>query len=112
MAIEPAEDLMGSLDQWLKLAPRPRARDSGDQWDVFLSYRSVSRPWVVALYDVLRQCDYQVFLDQYCLSADDRLDASLARHLQHSASGVLLWSARSEDSAWCQKEYTAFGQLE
>ena len=103
---------MGSLDEWLKLAPKPRPRNAGDQWDVFLSYRSVSRPWVIALYDALRQRDYQVFLDQYSLSAADRLEASLERHLQQSGSGVLIWSSRSEDSEWCQKERIAFSQLE
>jgi TIR domain len=103
---------MGSLDEWLRLAPQPRPRAAGDQWDVFLSYRSVSRPWVIALYDVLRQREYQTFLDQYALSAADRLEASLERHMQQSASGVLIWSSRSEDSEWCEKERTALAQLE
>lgn len=98
--------------KWLKLAPQPHPRAAGDQWDVFLSYRSVSRPSAMALYDVLRQRDYQVFLDQYSLSAADRLEASLERHLQQSASGVMIWSSRSEDSKWCQEERTAFSQLE
>ena len=103
---------MSSLDEWLKLAPNPRARDAGDQWDVFLSYRSVSRPWVIALYDVLRLRDYQVFVDQYSLSAADRLEISLERHMQQSAAGVLIWSNRSEDSEWCEMERTALSQLE
>jgi hypothetical protein len=102
---------MNSLDQWLALAPRAPLRGGGDEWDVFLSYRSLSRPWVLAFYDVLRQLDYQPFLDQYVLSADARLSATLQQHLQRSASGVLIWSAGSEDSEWCQKELTAFEQL-
>jgi hypothetical protein len=104
--------IMKSLERWLALAPRTPLRGVGDQWDVFLSYRSVGRPWVLALYDVLRQLGYQVFLDQYVLSADDRLGATLEQHLQQSATGILIWSARSEDSEWCKREYQAFEQLE
>jgi tetratricopeptide (TPR) repeat protein len=103
---------MKSLERWLALAPHSPLRSATDQWDVFLSYRSVSRRWVLALYDVLRQLDYQVFLDQYVLSADNRLGAALQQHLQQSGSGVLIWSARSEDSEWCQKELAAFEQME
>ena len=34
---------------------------------MFLSYRSVDRLWVLGLYDVLKELDYEVFLDQVVL---------------------------------------------
>jgi tetratricopeptide (TPR) repeat protein len=103
---------MTSVAEWMKLAPKPRPRANGEQWDVFVSYRSVSRLWATALYDALRQCDYHVFLDQYCLCADDRLNATLAHHMSQSAAGVLVWSPESADSEWCKKEFNALEQLE
>lgn len=103
---------MSTVDQWLEIAPKPLARAAGKQWDVFLSYRSVSRRWVLSLYDILRQLGYQVFLDQFVLDPSQRLVRALEQNLQKSQSGVLLWSSRSEDSDWCQKEYEAFEQLE
>jgi hypothetical protein len=56
-------------DQWLDLAPKPGALAAGRQWHVFLSYRSVNRPWVLALYDVLNVLGCKVFLDQSVLTA-------------------------------------------
>jgi hypothetical protein len=56
-------------DTWLDLAPKPGPLPAGKQWHVFLSYRSVNRPWVLALYDVLNVLGYKVFLDQYVLTA-------------------------------------------
>src|SRR5262245_28137418 len=46
-------------DKWLDLAPRPGPLPAGKQWHVFLSYRSVNRPWVLALYDVLNVLGYK-----------------------------------------------------
>ena len=53
-------------DRWLDLAPKPGPLPAGKQWHVFLSYRSVNRPWVLALYDILNVLGYKIFLDQYC----------------------------------------------
>jgi TIR domain len=103
---------MGSVDRWLEIAPQPVSRAPGRQWDIFLSYRSISRPWVLSLYDLLRQLGYQVFLDQFVLDPSQRLVRALEQNLQKSQSGVFLWSSRSEDSEWCQKEYEAFEQME
>ena len=50
------------------LAPRGPINASDDKWDVFLSYRSVNRPWVLRLYDQLRHLDYEVFMDQFVQS--------------------------------------------
>ncbi|CAH2402737.1 toll/interleukin-1 receptor domain-containing protein [Mesorhizobium escarrei] len=56
-------------------APRPLA--DGEQWNVFLSYRSANRPRVMNLYDVLRRYGHKVFLDQCVLVAGDQLIARL-----------------------------------
>lgn len=97
---------------FLSLAPKGPLKSDADRWDVFLSYRSVSRPWVLALYDVLRQLGYEVFMDQYVLAANNPLTQTLEENLQASATGVLIWSHQSEDSQWCRKEYEALDRLE
>ena len=93
------------LDEWLQYAPSPPELEPGQNWHVFLSYRSVHRPWVIQLYDLLRDLNFKVFLDQYVLKASDNLVGSLEEGLYKSASAVLIWSAATEDSKWCQKEY-------
>lgn len=40
-------------DNWLDLAPKPPPLPAEKLWHVFISYRSVNRLWVLALYDVL-----------------------------------------------------------
>lgn len=101
-----------ALDEWLALAPSPAPLPAGFEWHVFLSYRSSDRHWALALYDVLTQLGYAVFLDQFVLNAGAALPSSLERHLERSQSGVLVWSSRTEDSAWCQREYNAFVTLQ
>ena len=73
--------------EWLKLAPPPGPLPEGKKWHVFLSYRSVHRPWVLQLYDVLKDLGYEVFLDQYVLSAADRLVRTLAQWQARIARG-------------------------
>ena len=99
---------MGQLEEWLKLAPVPGPLKAGRKWHVFLSYRSTERKWALALYDVLTQLKYQVFMDQFVLVAGEALASSIGENLEASESGVLVWSTRSEDSAWCKKEYNSF----
>jgi hypothetical protein len=94
---------------WTDLAPAPPPLPDGKTWHVFISYRSLSRPWVLALYDILNGLDYSVFLDQYVLTAAAPLALSLGEALDRSASAVLVWSSRFEDSTWCKQEY---GKLE
>ena len=92
-------------DQWLDLAPAPEALPAGKDWHVFLSYRSVNRPWVLALYDILNGLGYKVFLDQYVLTAASSLAVSLGEALDASQSAVMIWSGFFEDSAWCKQEF-------
>lgn len=94
------------------LAPRGPIKGPNDKWDVFLSYRSVNRPWVLRLYDQLRYLGYEVFMDQFVLTTADGLEDQLEQNLRRSATGVLIWSQRSEDSVYCGKELKALSLLE
>lgn len=96
------------MEEFLKLAPEPWPLETGHQWHVFLSYRSTERKWVLALYDILTKLNYQVFMDQFVLVAGEGLATALGENLRASESGVLVWSPRNEDSAWCKKEYNTF----
>jgi hypothetical protein len=91
--------------EWSKFVPKPRPLGDGEKWNVFLSYRSVNRPWVMNLYDVLRGYGHQVFLDQCVLAAGDELIPRLEDALEKSQSGVLVWSAATRDSTWVKREY-------
>lgn len=93
------------LTGWFKLAPPPRPLTGGDQWNVFLSYRSVDRAWTLTLYDVLTQHGYRVFIDQCELRPGDELTTRLQEALQTSQAGVLIWSSATSDSSWVNREY-------
>jgi hypothetical protein len=94
-------------DEWLQFAPKPPELTGDRKWHVFLSYRSVHRPWVIQLHDVLRHLGFEVFLDQYVLAASSTLISGLAEGLEKSASGILVWSTAAQDSEWCKKECDA-----
>jgi hypothetical protein len=80
------------------LAPAPRRLKNGEQWNVFLSCRSVNRPWVINLYDVLREQKHEMFLDQVAVRGGFELRRQLQEALVSSQSGVLVWSKSSVDS--------------
>lgn len=92
-------------EEWLQYAPKPNALLDGQQWNVFLSYRSVNRGWVLNLYDVLAELGFKVFLDQYVLKPGDSLVRVLEDGLQSSQAGVLIWSNAAKDSEWVRNEY-------
>src|SRR5262249_2225476 len=102
---------MDDINDWLKLAPQPAPLEPGRKWHVFLSYRSSERAWVLSLYDILRQLDYSVFMDQFVLPSGAPLARSLGKNLEASQAGILIWSPRSEESQWCQDEYDSFVTL-
>ncbi len=91
--------------EWLKFAPKPDALEEGQRWNVFLSYRSINRGWVLNLYDVLTELGFKVFLDQYVLKSGDSLVRSLEDALESSQSGILVWSNAAKDSEWVRNEY-------
>ena len=102
---------MAIAAEWLKHAPKPRALTGTDRWNVFLSYRSVNRAWVLNLYDVLRELGHKVFLDQTALKPGDQLVKELQDALTTSQAGILIWSSASQDSEWVQREYQTLEQL-
>ncbi len=92
-------------NEWMKFSPKPRELTRNDQWNVFLSYRSINRSWVLSLYDVLKEHGHKVFLDQYVLKAGDSLISGLENALETSQSGVLIWSSATRESDWVKREY-------
>jgi tetratricopeptide (TPR) repeat protein len=102
---------MPIASEWLKYAPKPRALSGTDRWNVFLSYRSVNRAWVLNLYDVLRELGHKVFLDQVALKPGDHLVKELQDALKTSQAGILIWSSATQDSEWVQREYQTLERL-
>jgi tetratricopeptide (TPR) repeat protein len=96
---------MGLPSEWLKFAPNPRPLTGDDKWNVFLSYRSVSRSWVLHLYDVLQGLGHKVFIDQRVLKAGDPLAKELEDALDASQAGILIWTNATRDSEWVRREY-------
>jgi len=92
-------------NEWMKFAPEPLPLNQEDKWNVFLSYRSVNRRWVLNLYDILRELGHKVFLDQCALKIGDVLIRELQNALSASQAGILIWSKDSRDSEWVQREY-------
>jgi len=107
MASSPAQ----SLDDWFKLAPPPRPLTGDQQWNVFLSYRSVDRAWTLNLYDVLRRHGHKVYIDQTALPAGSQLMMRLQDALQNSQAGVLIWSQATSDSKWVANEYQVLDRM-
>jgi TIR domain-containing protein/tetratricopeptide repeat protein len=99
-------------DNWIDLAPKPDGLAPGKTWHVFISYRSLSRPWALALYDILNGLGYKIFLDQYVLTAAAPLARSLSEALSASQSAILVWSGKYEDSEWCKKEFSTLETME
>jgi hypothetical protein len=102
---------MNFPDEWAKFTPKPREFTGDDQWNVFLSYRSTNRSWVLNLFDVLREQGHKVFLDQCVLKAGDELTKRLEEALKTSQAGILIWSAATRDSDWVAREYQVMERL-
>lgn len=92
------------MNYWIEHCEPPRPRPEGVKWDVFISYRSLDRVWTMTLYDMLTQCGYTVFMDQFVLVPGQGLASQLGKNLESSASGVLIWSKRTADSKWVENE--------
>lgn len=98
-------------EQWLAFAPRPEPLRARKKYHVFISYRSVNRVWAINLYDVLRGCGHEVFLDQSALVMGGSLAGQLQEGLQQSQAGILIWSNATADSRWVQREYETMERL-
>ena len=94
-----------SEPSWTDLAPKAEEPAEGKKWNVFLSYRSVNRPWVLNLYDQLRARGNEVFLDQVVLKGGAKLISTLRKNLRLSQAGILIWSKAAKDSEWVENEY-------
>ena len=103
-------DLTQLVGQWLQYAPKPPPQGE-NVYDAFISYRSADRAWAMALYDVLKLAGWQAFLDQYDLVPGTNLETSLTEALEASSAGVILWSSRTKDSKWCERERNAMRAL-
>jgi tetratricopeptide (TPR) repeat protein len=103
---------MQVADNWIDLAPKPDGLAQGKNWHVFISYRSLSRPWALALYDILNGLGYKIFLDQYVLTAAAPLALSLGEALDASQSAIMIWSGQYGDSEWCKKEFATLETME
>ncbi len=101
---------MNAAEEWLSHVPAPRPLSGGEQWNVFLSYRSANRAWVLNLYDVLRRYKHKVFLDQCVLVGGDQLVTRLEDALSSSQAGILVWSSQARDSEWVRREYQTMEQ--
>ncbi|MGE3511372.1 MAG: toll/interleukin-1 receptor domain-containing protein, partial [Vicinamibacterales bacterium] len=104
------EEHLNLLELWLGFAPQPPERGK-NSYDAFISYRSSDRAWAMALYDVLKLAGWDAFLDQFDLVPGADLEVSLSEALAASSAGVILWSSRTKDSAWCQRERNAMRTL-
>lgn len=89
----------------LKYAPKPAKLKDENHWNVFLSYRSINRSWVLNLYDTLTELGHKVFLDQYVLKPGDNLIEKLENALENSQAAIIIWSNEARDSDWVRKEY-------
>ena len=106
----PDGDLTQFVRPWLEYAPKPPPRGA-NLYDAFISYRSSDRAWAMALYDVLKLAGWEAFLDQYELVPGANLQTSLSEALQASSAGVILWSSRTGDSKWCERERNSMRYL-
>ena len=72
----------------MKFAPKPVPLRNENLWNVFLSYRSINRAWVLNLYDILTELGHKVFLDQYVIKPGDILIEKLEDALEKSQAGI------------------------
>ncbi len=87
--------------------PEPPELKKGQKWHIFVSYRSPDRPWVLKLYDALKHLEYEVFVDQFVLSAGAPLAGSLGDGVDKSGAAVIVWSKNYATSKWIEDEYNA-----
>ncbi len=103
--------MANARETWSRMAPEPLPLQPNQHWNVFLSYRSVNRRWVINLYDVLCSQGHKVFLDQCTILPGDLLSRSLEAALSTSQAGVLVWSSATADSEWVRGEYEVMERL-
>lgn len=78
---------------------------SAATFDVFVSYSSHDRVWVLGLKRALGKRGLSVWIDQDQIQAGDLFPISLARGVNASRAAVFVISKRSLLSAWIKEEY-------
>ncbi len=76
-------------------------------WDVFVSYGHEDAAWVRA--ENLHRAGFEVFFDEWELTARDRVIGRLEEGIRGSASGVLVVSPHALSRPWVREEYEADG---
>ena len=73
------------------------------QFNAFLSYQSVDRPWVTALKRGLEAMGLTVWLDQDEIRPGDLIVGALERALEQTNAVVLVVSPESIESGWVRE---------
>jgi len=76
-----------------------------DQFDVFLSYHSGDRPWVMQLGSALKSKGIRVWIDQERILPGDHFVTALQHGLECCAYVALAVSLEALNSSWVQDEY-------
>jgi hypothetical protein len=107
LAAGESSDIAALENQWLKFAPKPRPLEGDERWHVYISYRAANRPWVMSLYDALRQQGYRVFFDQVVIAPGSRssFDSQIGDAMDASQAAIWIYSADDKDEEWNNREY-------
>jgi hypothetical protein len=74
-------------------------------YDVFLSHRSVNKPWVEVLAHNLEACGLTVFFDKWSLIPGQSLSRQLHDGIKQSRKALLIATPEALDSGWVNEEY-------
>lgn len=96
------------LSKIIPFPPTPPKIPATKKYHAFISYRSVHRLWALQLYDILNTLGFKVFMDQFVLKGTDFLRDALEEAIEDSMYGILIWSSKTSDSIWCEKERRLF----
>lgn len=77
------------------------------QYDVFLSHRSVNKPWVETLANNLKACGLNPFFDTWSLIPGHSLPRQLHEGIQQSRKAVIIATQEAVESGWVGEEYDA-----
>jgi hypothetical protein len=88
-------------EEWLRFVPTPRALGPGEQWNLFLSYRSVRWPWLLNLYDMLQELGHKIFLDQMVQVPDG---PPIAANALGASQAAAIISSPETDTTWVSRE--------
>jgi len=80
-------------------------KPESDVYDVFISHRSLYKPWVITLANNLRNRRYKVWLDDWELVPGRNFAEGLHGGLQKSRKGILVATPDSVESGWGREEY-------